>query len=83
MQRAIWEQEWTTTELGFQAEGLTHVPQLKRGMVSPIQCQLCATHQIPALRFCYQCFPNLAVNYITATNRGILTGTNERCASQR
>ena len=79
MQRVIREQEWTTTEFGFQAEGPTHVPQLKRGMVSPIQCQLCATHQIPALRF-----PNVAVNYIiTATNRGILTGTNARCASPR
>ena len=84
MQRAIREQEWTTTEFGFQAEGPTHVPQLKKGMVSPIQCQLCATHRIPALRFCYQCFPNVAVNYIiTATNGGILTGTNARCASPR
>ena len=40
-------------------------------MVSPIQCQFCATHRIPALRFCYRCFPNVAVNYIiAATNRG-------------
>ena len=71
IQRAIREKEWTTTEFGLEAEGHTNVPQLKIVMVSPIQCQICATHWIPALRFCYQCFPNVAVTYIiTATYTG-------------
>ena len=42
----------------MEAEGPTHVPQPKIGMVSPIQCQLCAKHGIPALCFCYRCEGN-------------------------
>ena len=72
MQRGSREQEWalgeqalTTTEFGLEPEGRTHVPQPEIGIVSPIQCQLCA------LRFCYCCFPNVAVNLIiTATRKG-------------
>ena len=40
-------------------------------MVSPIQCLVCTTYRIPALRFCYRCFNNVAVNHlIRATNAG-------------
>ena len=65
MEMAIREQEWTTIEFGLELDGPTQIPQLEIGMVSPIQCQLCATFRIPALHFCF-CFPNVAVNCIIA-----------------
>ena len=49
IERAIREQTWTTTEFGLDLDEPTLTPQLEMGMVSPIQCQLCATHRIPAL----------------------------------
>ena len=68
---ALGEQAWTTTKFGLKPESRTNVPQPEIDMVSPIQCQLCATYRIPSLRFCYRCFPNVAVNFIiTATSKG-------------
>ena len=49
---------------GLESEEHTHVPQPLVGMVSPIQCLLCATYRIPSLRFCYRCFWNVAINFI-------------------
>ena len=77
-QRALQEQEWalgthawTTTEFGLESEEDTNVPQTGWGMVSPIQCLLCATYRIPALRLCNRCFHNVAVNFIIRlTNAG-------------
>ena len=77
-QRALREQEWalgmqawTTTEFGLESEENTYVPQPLGGMVSLIQCLLCATCRIPALRFCYCCFWNVAINFIIrATSTG-------------
>ena len=33
-----------------------------------MQCRFCVTHRIPALHFCYQCFPDVAVNQIVETS---------------
>ena len=58
-------------EYSLETEGDSNVPQTRWGMVSPIQCLACATYRIPALRFCYRCFNNVAVNHlIRATNAG-------------
>ena len=35
--------------------------------VIPIQCGLCWTNRIPALHFCYRCFPGITVNQIIKT----------------
>ena len=64
---ALDTQSWTTTECGLGTEGDSNVPQTEWGMVSPIQCLACATYRIPALRFCYQCFNNIAVNHLIRT----------------
>ena len=71
-------QAWTTTEFGLEPEEDSNVPQTGWDMVSPIQWLSCATYRIPALRFCYRCFNNVAVNHIIrATNAG---GSNRyRC----
>ena len=47
------EQMWTTTEFGLELDEPTQTPQFEIGKVSPIQCQLCTTHCIPVLCFCY------------------------------
>ena len=68
---ALDKQAWTTMEYGLKTEEDFSVPETGWGMVSPIQCLACATYRIPALRFCYRCFNNVAVNHlIRATNAG-------------
>ena len=68
---ALDTQTWTTTKFGLEPEEDSNVPQTGWGMDSPIQCLLCATFRIPALRFCYQCFNNVAGNHIIrVTNAG-------------
>ena len=83
MERAMREQTWTTTEFGLELEEPTQTPQFEMCMVSTIQCQLCATHRIPVLRFCYRCFLSVAVNHIiTTTNRGKRIGISAECATR-
>ena len=50
-------QTWTTPVYGLKEDVQTQIPQLGICKVSPIQCRICATHRIPALHFCYRCFP--------------------------
>ena len=81
---ALGEQAWTTTEFGLESEVRTHVPQPGVAMVSPVQCQLCATYRVPSLRFCYRCIRKVAINFIiTATSVGGPTGTSAECALSR
>ena len=53
--------------------------------VSPIQCGICATHRILALSFCYQCFPEIAVNQIITrdTNEDTMDFKCKICFTKR
>ena len=66
--RARAEQTWTTTVYGLEEDEPTQIPQLGICRVSRIQCGICATHRILALRFCYRCFPKIVVNQTITTS---------------
>ena len=62
--RAGQIQTWTSTIHGLREDIRTQTPHKALCKVSLIQCRLCSTYRIPALNFCYRCFPGVAVNHI-------------------
>ena len=78
-------QTWTSTVYGLEEDVQTQIPHLGICKVSTIQCSICATHRIPALHFCYRCFPDIAVNQIitTTTNGDTMDLEYKICFTKR
>ena len=79
------ELPYKSTIHGLQEHVRTQTPHKGLCKVSPIQCSLCSTHRLPALHFCYRCFPWVAVNQIieTPTDGGKMDFQCKICFSRR